>query len=64
VRVSVLPLAMVRLLKTRMSTLGPLLWATLEWMVGAVPVHEPVVNVCEVELYVALQLVVAPDGGV
>jgi hypothetical protein len=33
-----------------MSTLGPPLCATLEWMVGAVPVHEPVVNECDVEL--------------
>lgn len=55
---------MVRLEKTRMSATGPVVCATLEWMMGAVPVHEPVVNVCDVELYVALQSVVAPDGGV
>jgi len=48
-----------------MSTFGPPpVWATPDSMVGAVPVHDPVVNVCDVELYVALQLVVAPDGGV
>lgn len=62
--VRVLVLAMVRLEKTRMSATGPVVCATLEWMMGAVPVHEPVVNVCDVELYVALQSVVAPDGGV
>jgi hypothetical protein len=31
-------------------------------MVGAVPAHDPLVKVCDVELYVALQSVVAPDG--
>jgi hypothetical protein len=62
----VLPLAIVKLENTRMSTAGPpvAVCATLEWIVGAVPVHDPVVNVCVLELYVAAQLVVAPAGGV
>ncbi len=64
VSVSVLVLASVRVAKTRISTGGPLACATLASMTGVVPVHDPVVKVCEVELYVALQSVVAPDGGV
>jgi hypothetical protein len=50
VSVSVLPLAIVRLLNTRMSTGGPPDCATLATTVGAVPVHEPVVNEWDVEL--------------
>jgi hypothetical protein len=51
VSVKVLPLAIVRLAKTRMSAFGPPpLCATLDWMMGAVPAHEPVVKECEVEL--------------
>ena len=48
--VSVLPLAIVRLLNTRMSTGGPPDCATPATTVGAAPVHEPVVNEWDVEL--------------
>jgi hypothetical protein len=51
VSVNVLPLAIVRLAKTRMSAFGPPpVCAMFEWMMGAVPEHEPVVNECDVEL--------------
>src|SRR5258708_7027729 len=64
VRVSVLPPATVRLLKTRMSTLGPPpVWATLCTTTGAWPAQAPAVNAPVEELEVALQSVVAAAGG-
>jgi hypothetical protein len=58
VSVSVLAPLMVRLEKTRMSTLGPPVCATLDAMVGDVcPEHQPV-NACWLESYVVLQSIV------